>query len=154
MLKMCKSGLLLPTPVSRQSDATIAWAATHEKGQPYLARRRCVLSLFCLFFFVRTKLIFSNYVLWPEFPRGPPQSRQSIRSSEWRPKTEAGAKSNDATIAQWIRLRLPSCRPGFESQAHHLCFFQFILFKLYICHLNWNVKRTKINKKRPGLAHF
>ena len=32
--------------------------------------------------------------------------------------------------------------------------FQFILFKLYICHLNWNMKRTKINKKRPGLAHL
>ena len=31
---------------------------------------------------------------------------------------------------------------------------RFILFKLYICHLNWNVKRTKINKNRPGLAHF
>ena len=59
-----------------------------------------------------------------------------------------------APIAQWIRPRVPSCRPGFESQAHHLCFFQFKLFKLYICHLNWNVKRTKINKKRPGLAHF
>ena len=24
--------------------------------------------------------------------------------------------------AQWIRLCLPSCRPGFDSQAHHLCF--------------------------------
>ena len=30
-----------------------------------------------------------------------------------------------AAVAQWIRSRLPSCRPGFESQAHHLCFFQF-----------------------------
>ena len=29
-----------------------------------------------------------------------------------------------------------------------------MLFSIYICHLNWNVKRTKINKKRPGLAHF
>ena len=29
-----------------------------------------------------------------------------------------------------------------------------MLLKLYICHLNWNVKRTKINKKRSGLAHF
>ena len=37
-----------------------------------------------------------------------------------------------AAIAQWIRSRLPSCRPGFESQAHHLRFFQFefIEFKL------------------------
>ena len=31
-----------------------------------------------------------------------------------------------ATIAQWIRLHLLSCRPRFESQAHHLCFHQFI----------------------------
>ena len=59
-----------------------------------------------------------------------------------------------AAIAQWIRLRLPSCRPGFESQAHQQCFFKFILFKLYICHLIWNVKRTKLNEKLPGLAHF
>ena len=28
-----------------------------------------------------------------------------------------------AAIAQWIRLRLPSCRPGFESQANHLSFY-------------------------------
>ena len=59
-----------------------------------------------------------------------------------------------AAIAQWIFLRLPSCHPGLKSQAHHLCFFQFILFKFYICQLNWNVKRTKINKKRPRLALF
>ena len=29
-----------------------------------------------------------------------------------------------------------------------------MLFSIYICHLHWNVKRTKINKKRPGLAYF
>ena len=28
-----------------------------------------------------------------------------------------------AAIAQWIRPRLPSCRPGFESQANHLSFY-------------------------------
>ena len=28
------------------------------------------------------------------------------------------------------------------------------MFKLYIYHLNWNVKKTKMDKKRPGLAHF
>ena len=27
-----------------------------------------------------------------------------------------------AAIAQWIRLRLPSCRPRFEYQAYHLSF--------------------------------
>ena len=28
-----------------------------------------------------------------------------------------------AAIAKWIRLCLPSCRPGFESQANHLSFY-------------------------------
>ena len=51
-----------------------------------------------------------------------------------------------ATIAQWIRLRLPFCCPGFESQAHHLHFHQFI--ELY------NVEKTKINKNRMELAHL
>ena len=51
-----------------------------------------------------------------------------------------------AAIAQWIRLRLPSCCNRFESQAHHLCFHQFI----ELC----NVEKTKINKKGLGLAHF
>ena len=30
--------------------------------------------------------------------------------------------SGGATVAQWIRLRLPSCHPGFKSQAQHLTF--------------------------------
>ena len=37
-------------------------------------------------------------------------------------------------------------RPGFESQAHHLHFFQFVL--------NCNEKRTKINKKEAGIDPF
>ena len=28
-----------------------------------------------------------------------------------------------AVIAQWVRLRLPSCRPRFESKAHHLSLY-------------------------------
>ena len=44
-------------------------------------------------------------------------------------------------IAKWISLCLPSCGLRFESQAHHLCFYQFI-FEL--C----RVEKTKINKKR------
>ena len=52
-----------------------------------------------------------------------------------------------AAIAQWISLRLPSCRPGFESQSHHLCFYQ-IRFEL------WHIEKMKINKKRPELAHL
>ena len=48
-------------------------------------------------------------------------------------------------IAQWICLRLPLCGPGwFESSS-------LTLFK---SKLNGNAKRTKINKKRSGLAHI
>ena len=36
-----------------------------------------------------------------------------------------------AAIAPWFRLRLPFCGPGFDSQALHLRFFQFVLLKLY-----------------------
>ena len=60
-----------------------------------------------------------------------------------------------ATIAQWFRQRLPSCSSWFESQTQHLRFFDLCGSRwVCICHLDWNVKRTKVNKKRPGLAHF
>ena len=52
-----------------------------------------------------------------------------------------------AAIAQSSRLRLPSCHPSFESQAHYLCFYR-ITFEL--CH----VQKTYINKKRSGLGYF
>ena len=55
-----------------------------------------------------------------------------------------------AAIAPWLCLRLPSCGPGFESQAHHLCFFMLKL-KLYCC---WNKKRTKINEKEAGIGPY
>ena len=51
-----------------------------------------------------------------------------------------------AAIAQWIHLHLSSCCPGFESQAHHQCFNQF---KFGCC----RAEKTKINKKRPEMAH-
>ena len=52
-----------------------------------------------------------------------------------------------AAIPQWIRQRLPSCCPRFESLAYHQCFYQF---KFDLCH----AEKTNINKKRPGLAHL
>ena len=50
-----------------------------------------------------------------------------------------------AAIAQWIRLRLPFCCPGFESQAHHLRFIKFI-FELCL------VEKTNINKIETGIG--
>ena len=35
-----------------------------------------------------------------------------------------------AAIALWLCLHLPSCSAGFESHAHHLRFYQFVLLKL------------------------
>ena len=32
-----------------------------------------------------------------------------------------------AAIAQWIRLRLPSCGPRFRSHAQHLRIIQFVI---------------------------
>ena len=43
-----------------------------------------------------------------------------------------------AAIAQWIRLRLTYCRPGFVTQVNRLCFHQFI----ELC----NVEKTKTLK--------
>ena len=52
-----------------------------------------------------------------------------------------------ATIAPWFRLHLPSCGPKFESQAHHLCFFQFVLLKLY-------QENNENKQKEPGISPF
>ena len=52
-----------------------------------------------------------------------------------------------AAIAPWFCLRLPSCGPGFESQAHHLCFFNLYYW-------NCNEKIMKINKKEAGIGPF
>ena len=37
-----------------------------------------------------------------------------------------------AAIAQWICLCLPSCRPGFESQVRHLCFFIYSICATFV----------------------
>ena len=47
-----------------------------------------------------------------------------------------------------FRLRLPSCGPGFESQAPHQCFFQFLLLKLY------PENNENKNKKEAGIGPF
>ena len=54
-------------------------------------------------------------------------------------------------IAQWIRLRLSSCGPGFESQAYHLTFYIVKFYTIFVLVLR---KRTKISKKRLFLAHI
>ena len=62
-------------------------------------------------------------------------------------ESELNGTYRAAAIAQWYHLRLPSCGRGFESQAHHLCFF-------HLYYWNCNEIRTKINKKEAGKDPF
>ena len=55
--------------------------------------------------------------------------------------------SRGVAITQWIPTCLPFCHPGFESQAHHQCFYQFIFD---LCH----AEKTKINKRNKFLVFF
>ena len=52
-----------------------------------------------------------------------------------------------STLLDDFDLWLPFRCHIFKSQAHQLCFFNLYYW-------NCNEKRAKINKKRPGLAHF
>lgn len=51
------------------------------------------------------------------------------------------------SLGQWIRMRLPSYRPGFNSQAER----QFIVFFTF-CH--FIAKRTKINRTTKAELDF
>ena len=56
---------------------------------------------------------------------------------------KVGLNLGVAAIAPWFRLRLPSCGPGFESQAHH----QFVLLKLY-------QENNENKQKEAGIGPF
>ena len=53
-----------------------------------------------------------------------------------------------SAIAQWICLRLPTCGPGFESQA------QQVRLAFFNLNLNCNVKCTKIKQKEDGIDPY
>ena len=54
-----------------------------------------------------------------------------------------------AAIAPWFHLHLPSCGPGFGSQAHHLPLFQFVLFKM-----QWEQNENKQKDAGIGITSF
>ena len=105
------------------------------------------------FHFVLLLTLFSLcfcFIKWGDWSKEDTVKSQHV-GSQWNLGVLHILKNNIITlrataIAQWIRLRLQSSHPRFESKAHYLCFHQFI----QLC----NVEKTKINKKRPGLAHF
>ena len=59
-----------------------------------------------------------------------------------------------AAIAHWIRLRLPSCRPRFESQSHHLRFYQLQSNLCYICQVKEFGRVWQILKKTFASISF
>ena len=50
-----------------------------------------------------------------------------------------------AAIAQWIRLRLPFCCPGFQSQAYHLSFYKIIVV---------SCRKDENKRKEAGIGPF
>ena len=85
--------------------------------------------------------IFKISISWRRY--GP----QSIAQNTVKTLTALGA-----AIAQWIRLRLPSCHPGFESQPHHLRFYQnkdkFVLY------LHMHCEKNEDKQKEAGFGPF
>ena len=60
-----------------------------------------------------------------------------------------------AAIAQWFHQLLSSCGRGFESEAHQLCFFQFLLLKLWWAKDENKQKGAGIDPfKNAGLNHW
>ena len=53
-----------------------------------------------------------------------------------------------AAIAQWIRLRLPSCCPGFKSQACYLCIFIYNICAIL------SFEKNKNKQKEAGFGPF
>ena len=56
-----------------------------------------------------------------------------------------------AAIAQWICLRLPSCRPKLESLAHHLRFFQ-ISIQIVYSSLGFECEKSGNKQKEAGIG--
>ena len=60
-----------------------------------------------------------------------------------------------AAIAPWFRLLLPSCGPGFESQAHHLRLFPIYIVEIEsVGNCYSNEERTKINEEEAGIGPY
>ena len=59
-----------------------------------------------------------------------------------------------AAIAQWIRLRLPSCRPGYESQAHHLRFFSIYIVQIVNLSFELECEKNENKQKEAGIGPF
>ena len=58
-----------------------------------------------------------------------------------------------AAIAQWIRPRLPSCHPGFKSQAH---MYAFLIYIVHIVYLSFQLEceKNKNKQKEAGIGPF
>ena len=102
----------------------------HRSASTYTIGSKEVKGLVSILIFLK-----QNYLLKIKIKDGQkghePMATESARPlSSCAEADEQTDRPNSQTcmyLAQWIRLRLPTCRPGFESQAHHLHFFLFQL---------------------------
>ena len=80
---------------------------------------------------------------WSQFQQRP----QLINPSQRLITTSWG--NHKWIIARWFCLHLQSCGSGFESQAHYILFFQFVLLKLkWELILEWEQDETKRKRGR------
>ena len=99
------------------------WKILHSLLQN-LVFRNCLIYYIKLVPFNTSLEVFKQFYYWQKQPIYVHQYHSSVVSS-----------------------RLPSCGPGFKSQAHHLCFFQFVLLKLW-----WEKDKNK--QKEAGIGPF
>ena len=103
----------------------------------------CKSKFFKVMRFIQQKVQWNLNLTWTTWTETRQSLKQLICFKTWKNNSYHWV----ASIALWYHLHLPSCGRGFESQTHHLHFFNLYYW-------NCNEKRTKINKKRPGLTHF
>ena len=82
---------------------------------------------------------------WRMWSSGMVCFKSVLRTQSWVPYSLVIIKTFwwGATIAQWIRLCLPFCCPGFDSQAHQLCFYHYSQICAIFVHAMWEKNKNK-----------
>ena len=134
------------------SDRSTIWARTTAPASILCRLIVCISSLFVFGARLRSKVWASerhSLSIIHHRKLGNVKMLQLLLSlSSYHSVFNKNAFSWGAAIAQWICLRLPSCRHGFESQSHYQCFYQFIF---------WIVsfgKDENISTKEIGIWNF
>ena len=100
------------------------------------------IATMCLHFVSSNLLKISSWLAGSKINIVPTVSVSALREGTYKPLIDWVA-----AIAPWFHQRLPTCGPRFESQLHHLHFFQFVLLKLYR-------ENNKNKQKEAGIGPF